>query len=332
MPVCSGSFTGWRSTTLGAWSSSTRVSSAWIGPLPSSGTPRGSITRPRNPSPTGIDRILPVCLTRSPSSIWEDSPRMMQPISSSSRLNARPSTPPGNSSSSLAIAPGSPFTRAMPSPASTTRPTSSRSTEGVKLSTFLRRASAISFGSKFSSSTAIGFTRSLWSFRSAAPAPLAGACAPTRRRSRRRPWPRTPPSTSGSTMTLISIGRPAALESASASFLARASSSATAVRTSATARSRVAATTSASASTIRPTSRARPCSMTNPSRLSASGLARSPRVSAISCFLFSGGSDGSTSASRTRVSRSSSAANANSCRSTASSSPSASARRNSASA
>ena len=257
---------------------------------------------------------------------------MMQPISSSSRLNARPSTPPGNSSSSLAIARGSPFTRAMPSPASTTRPTSSRSTEGVKPSTFLRSASAMSFGSKFSSSTAIGFTRSLWSFRSAARGPRSGASARTRRRSRRRPWPPRRRSRSGRRSTLISIGRPVALESASASFLARASSSGTAERTSATARSRVAATTSASASTIRPISRARPCSTRNPSRLTASGLARSRSVSAISCRLFSIGREGSASASRTLVSRSTSSANAKSCRSTASSSPSASATRNSASA
>src|SRR4029453_10111023 len=55
-----------------------------------------------------------------------------------------------------------------------------------------------------------------------------------------------PPSTLGSTIPLPSIGRPIALESASASFLARASPSGTAERTSAIARSRVAATTSAS--------------------------------------------------------------------------------------
>src|SRR5262245_9744637 len=156
IPVCSGSFTGWRSTTLAACTSRFRRPSSGIGPLPSSGLPSGSMTRPRNPSPTGIDRIWPVCLTRSPSSIWADSPRTMQPIWSSSRLNARPSTPPGNSSSSLAIARGRPLTCAMPSPASTTRPTSSRSTEGLKLSTLRRNASAMALGSRFSSSIAMG--------------------------------------------------------------------------------------------------------------------------------------------------------------------------------
>src|SRR3990170_3147604 len=149
MPVCSGSFTGWRWTTVAAWISRSRVSSAGIGPLPSSGRPSASTTRPRNPSPTRIDRILPVCLTGSPSSICEASPRMMQPISSSSRLEARPRTPPGNSSSSLDIARGSPWTRAIPSPVSITRPTSSRATEGFQLSTLRRKASAMLSGSKF---------------------------------------------------------------------------------------------------------------------------------------------------------------------------------------
>src|SRR5262245_54249285 len=156
IPVCNGSFTGWRSTTLAACTSRFRRPSSGIRPLPSSGLPSGSITRPRNPSPTGIDRICPVCLTRSPSSIWADSPSTMQPIWSSSRLNARPSTPPGNSSSSLAIALGRPLTCAMPSPASTTRPTCSRSTEGVKLSTLRRNASAILLGSRPISSIAMG--------------------------------------------------------------------------------------------------------------------------------------------------------------------------------
>src|SRR5581483_5841468 len=147
MPVCNGSLTGCRATTDGDWISSARVSVALMGPLPSIGRPSASTTLPRNASPTGTERIRPVCLTRSPSSMWEASPRITQPISSRSRLNARPSTPPGNSSSSFAIARGRPFTRAMPSPASTTRPTSSRSTDGFQLSTFLRSASAMLSGS-----------------------------------------------------------------------------------------------------------------------------------------------------------------------------------------
>ena len=80
----------------------------------------------------------------------DDSPKMMQPISSSSRLKAIPSTPPVNSNSSFAIARGRPFTRAMPSPASMTRPTSSRSDEGLYSSTLRRKASAMVFGSKSS--------------------------------------------------------------------------------------------------------------------------------------------------------------------------------------
>src|SRR5215213_10602737 len=75
------------------------------------------------------------------------SPKMMQPISVSSRLKATPSSPLGNSSSSLAIVRGRPDTRAMPSPVSMTRPTSSRSTDGVQPSTFLRSASAMTLGS-----------------------------------------------------------------------------------------------------------------------------------------------------------------------------------------
>ena len=54
------------------------------------------------------------------------SPRMTTPISRTSRLSARPRIPPGNSSSSLAIAEGRPSTCAMPSPASATTPTSCR--------------------------------------------------------------------------------------------------------------------------------------------------------------------------------------------------------------
>ena len=130
MPVYSGSFTGWRLTTLAACTSRFRVSVLAIAPLPSMGRPSASTTRPRNPSPTGIDKIVPVCLTGSPSSMWEDSPRITQPISSSSRFSARPSTPPGNSSSSFAMARGRPCTRAIPSPVSTTRPISPRSTLG----------------------------------------------------------------------------------------------------------------------------------------------------------------------------------------------------------
>ena len=67
MPVWSGSFTGWRSITPGAFHSTGRVSVDSIGPRPSSGLPSGSTTRPSSASPTGTDATLPVRRTGSPS-------------------------------------------------------------------------------------------------------------------------------------------------------------------------------------------------------------------------------------------------------------------------
>src|SRR6266508_372570 len=153
MPVSSGSLTSWRWTTLGACSSRTRVSSASISPLPSSGRPSGSITRPRKASPTGTDRMRPVWRTSPPSSMPAASPNTTQPTSRTSRLRATPSSPPGNSSSSLAMVDGMPSTRAMPSPVSVTRPTSSRVTDGRNDSTCFRRAAAMSSGRMDSSVT-----------------------------------------------------------------------------------------------------------------------------------------------------------------------------------
>src|SRR6266545_4247923 len=153
MPVSSGSLTSWRWTTLGACSSRTRVSSASISPLPSSGRPSGSITRPRKASPTGTDRMRPVWRTSPPSSIPDSSPNTTQPTSRTSRLRATPSSPPGNSSSSLAMVDGMPSTMAMPSPVSVTRPTSSRVTDGRNDSTCFRRAAAMSSGRMDSSVT-----------------------------------------------------------------------------------------------------------------------------------------------------------------------------------
>ena len=141
MPVCSGSFTGWRSTTEGACVSSGRSSVSSIGPRPSSGSPSGPTTRPRKLSPTGTDRISPVRRTCWPSSISLNSPRITTPISRTSRLRARPRTPFSNSSSSLAMAEGSPSTRAMPSPHSVTVPTSSREAPSGSYS-WTKRASA----------------------------------------------------------------------------------------------------------------------------------------------------------------------------------------------
>src|SRR5687768_11083087 len=75
--------------------------------------------------------MLPVGLTSSPSSTAEWSPRMTAPIECSSRLRAMPyrrspSWPTPKSSSSFAMTPGRPETRAMPSPLSITCPTCSR--------------------------------------------------------------------------------------------------------------------------------------------------------------------------------------------------------------
>ena len=126
MPVCSGSLTPCRWTTDGACSSSARRALGLDLAQPSSGSPSGSTTRPRNASPTGTERTSPVRRTGWPSSMPAKSPRTTTPISVTSRFRARPSVPSSNSSSSLAIAEGRPSTRAMPSPATETWPTSSR--------------------------------------------------------------------------------------------------------------------------------------------------------------------------------------------------------------
>src|SRR5712691_5022195 len=147
IPVCSGSLTGCRLITDGAWTSSGRNSVPSISPLPSIGLPSGPTTRPRNPSPTGTERISPVRRTRWPCSIWSYSPRMTTPISRTSRFRARPRVPSSNSSSSLAMVEGRPSTRAMPSPHSMTVPTSSlEAASGSYASTKRASASRISSG------------------------------------------------------------------------------------------------------------------------------------------------------------------------------------------
>src|SRR3954465_8451076 len=146
MPVCSGSFTGWRWTTDGACPPSGADPGPSISPLPSGGRPRGSTTRPRKPSPTGTERMLPVRRTSWPSSMCWASPRMTQPISRTSRLSAMPSPPPSNSSSSLVMHECRPSTRAMPSPVSVTTPTSSRDAPASYDDTMLSSASRISSG------------------------------------------------------------------------------------------------------------------------------------------------------------------------------------------
>src|SRR5215468_2117822 len=181
MPVCSGWLTLARWTTDGACSSSSRSTVSLISPLPSSGTPSGSTTRPRKPSPTGTDSTSPVRRTCWPSSTLLKSPRMTTPISRMSRLRARPRIPPGNSSSSLAIAEGSPSTWAMPSPASATTPTSCREApSGSYAWTKLASASRISSGRIVSSAMVLAsfsFGCQLYVVRHLPPYPRPGRAA-----------------------------------------------------------------------------------------------------------------------------------------------------------
>ena len=123
MPVCSGSFTGWRSITPGALNSMLRNLSAPIGPLPSTGWPIAFTTRPIIALPTGTDAMRPVRSTRSPSLMFLSEPNSTTPTLSSSRFSTMPMTSPGNLSSSPAMASSSPQTRAMPSPTDSTVPT-----------------------------------------------------------------------------------------------------------------------------------------------------------------------------------------------------------------
>ena len=124
MPVCIGVSTPLRMDTLGAITSTGLVSLLWRGPLPSSGWPSESTTRPIRPSPTGTSTIRPVPRTSVPSITGLGSPSITAPTLSSSRLSAMPMTPPSNSRSSLYATPERPWMRAMPSPTSTTTPES----------------------------------------------------------------------------------------------------------------------------------------------------------------------------------------------------------------
>ena len=104
MPVWTGVSTDWRVMTPGAIRSAGRVFVRGMSPLPSSGLPSGSTTRPSSASPTGTSMTRPVVRTWSPSLIADGSPRMTAPTVSSSRFRARPITPLGNSSISDARA------------------------------------------------------------------------------------------------------------------------------------------------------------------------------------------------------------------------------------
>ena len=126
MPVCTGWLTACRTTTFGATISMGRMPSVCTEPLPSSGSPSGFTTRPRSASPTGTRAISPVALTRSPSFTPVSEPMTAAPTRSSSRFSARPARPLGNSSSSPKPTLLRPWMVAMPSPTSTTVPTSVR--------------------------------------------------------------------------------------------------------------------------------------------------------------------------------------------------------------
>ena len=67
IPVCIGCLTGCRWTIPGAADSTGREYSVTIGPLPSSGLPSGSTTRPIMAGPTGTLNSWPVVRTSIPS-------------------------------------------------------------------------------------------------------------------------------------------------------------------------------------------------------------------------------------------------------------------------
>src|SRR3954449_9153221 len=149
IPVWSGSLTGWRSITPGAFHSTGRVSAESIGPSPSSGFPSGSTTRPSSASPTGTEATCPVRRTGSPSVTCSHSPKSATPTLSSSRLKARPVTPGSSSSISSATQFSRPWTRAMPSPTCSTAPTSARLDSVSKFSIRSFRIDVISSGRSF---------------------------------------------------------------------------------------------------------------------------------------------------------------------------------------
>ena len=147
-PVCTGWPTDWRVMTPGATFSIGEYSLVSTGPLPSTGLPRASTTRPSRASPTGTSRIRPVALTTSPSVMWRYSLRITAPTESCSRFRARPYVSPGNSSISPYCAPARPWIRQMPSVTDTTVPTSTCSAAASKFSMRCRIRSLISLAFK----------------------------------------------------------------------------------------------------------------------------------------------------------------------------------------
>ena len=92
-PVCTGCTTRSRSMISGAGRSIGSSASVAIGPLPSSGRPSGSTTRPSSAGPTGTRTTSPVPRTASPASTPSTSSSRTQPIRSCSSTWAKPNWP-----------------------------------------------------------------------------------------------------------------------------------------------------------------------------------------------------------------------------------------------
>ncbi len=159
--------TGARSMMGGAGRSMGRRWLETTGPLPSSGRPSGSMTRPSNPSPTATSMTRPVRRTSSPAWRCQYSPRRTTPISSASTLNAMPSKSPGNVTNSSKPTPGSPDTLAIPVATLRMVPTSRGLNSGLNASrTWLSSANAVSKSFwRVSGSILIGFLRQAWAPR-----------------------------------------------------------------------------------------------------------------------------------------------------------------------
>ena len=96
--------------------------SAVMAPLPSSGRPSGSTTRPSRPGPTGTRTTSPVACTASPAATVSTPSSSTHPTRPRSSTCAKPNWPPAKRSFSSSRTPGRPETRATPSPTSSTRP------------------------------------------------------------------------------------------------------------------------------------------------------------------------------------------------------------------
>ena len=139
-----GSCTDWRGMMPGALTSTRLRFTFFSGPLPSIGLPSASTTRPSRPLPIGVSTIEAVRRTTSPSRIDRSSPKITIPTLSASRFRAMPFTPLSNSTISPACTSSSPWTRAIPSPTDSTRPTSAISASLPKLAICSLRIAEIS--------------------------------------------------------------------------------------------------------------------------------------------------------------------------------------------